>query len=144
MWKDLAGAIYDGIDEYSCEIGVDNVNETFPNYLYVSAELAGGLADEGVAHVEITFTLDRKYSNVVFRLVRSGSETSVVTIDSDQEYLVTAATIGSRDGWTVGAYNLEIGELDEGRHMIELTVADDGEGDGGYSWDTLALFTAPP
>ena len=48
--------------------------------------------------------------------------------------------LGSRDGFVVGVYDLKLGALKKGPHTIQLTVADDGKGNGRYSWDALTLF----
>jgi len=49
--------------------------------------------------------------------------------------------LGSDENYVVGVYNLMFGELKKGNHTIQLTVANDGKGNGDYSWDALSLFT---
>jgi hypothetical protein len=97
-------------------------------------------ADEDVKRITITFTLDQDYSELALRLVRGGSETTVVTVDAQQTYLVTNVMLGSNEGWVVGSYYLMLGALKKGTHTIQLTVADDGKGNGHFGWDALALF----
>ena len=88
----------------------------------------------------ISFRLDQAYNNVILRLARGGAETTVVTIDGKQTYLVTDTMLGSGEGFGVGVYNLELGTLKKGVHTIQLTVADDGKGNGAYQWDALSLI----
>lgn len=45
---------------------------------------------------------------------------------------MTNTMLGSRDGWVVGSYDLMLSALKKGTHTIELTVADDGKGDGCF------------
>jgi hypothetical protein len=97
-------------------------------------------ADTEVKRITIIFTLDQDYSELVLRLVRGGRETTVVTVDAQQTYLVTNVMLGSDEDWVVGAYDLMLGALKKGTHTIQLTVADDGKGYGDFGWDALALF----
>ena len=125
--------------DYTCTIGVDNVNETFPQKLLTAERTS----PSGVQYVKIIFTLDKKYSNLVFRLARGGGETTVVTIDGENEYNVTSEMLGSDEGLIYGQYNLMLGTLDKGTHTIELTVTDGEKGNNGYDWDALSLFNSP-
>ena len=125
--------------EYSCIVEVDCSTEAFPRYLN-RAGYGGGYSDSGVERITITFTLNRNYNNIVLRLVRGGAETTVVTVDGKQTHLVTDTMLGSGEGFKVGIYNLPLGELVEGTHSIEMTVADDGKGNATYQWDALSLF----
>ena len=75
------------------------------------------------------------------RLARGGDETTVVVVDGKRKkHRVTNTMLGSGEGYRVGVYNLELGALKKGTHTIELTIADDRKGDGGYQWDALSLF----
>jgi hypothetical protein len=145
--EELEHPFYAGKTEYSCVIGVDSVNDTFPclhQTQIVADKALGQEDDEGVAVISITFSLGNKYDNPVLRLVREGSETTVVSVDDGKEYVITSSMFGSVDGGIYGSYNLELGSLDAGSHTIVLTVADDGKGYGQYTWDALTLYTAPP
>ncbi len=131
---------FKGHSEYTCRVGVDCSSEAFPRRLYrapISAYI-----DDGVERITIIFTLDRTYNNAVLRLVRAGNETTVVTVDGKQErtHRVTDTMLESGDGYTVGVYDLTLGALKKGTHTIQLSVADDGKGNGRYSWDALTLF----
>ena len=133
---------FDDQISYTCTMGVDFSNETFPARLY-RANYSDRNRNFGVENVEIIFTLDKNYRNIIFRLARSGSETTTVSFDDEQEYLVTAEMLGSHDNSGYSSYDLELGELKKGTHSITLTVADDGMGNGAYSWDALSLFNSP-
>ena len=127
-----------GITEYNCRVGVDCSTETFPAYLNRAGY--SGYDYGGVERIIISFRLDQTYNDVILRLVRGGDETTVVTVDGKQTYLVTNTMLGSGEGYRIGVYNLTLGALKKGRHTIEMTVADDGKGNAVYQWDALALF----
>ena len=127
---------------YTCTIGVDFSNDTFPARHY-RAHFDDGYRDLGVENIEIIFTLDKNYQNIIFRLVRSGSETTIVVVDDEYEYVVTAEMLGSSDNTGYGSYDLGLGALKKGTHSLMLTVADDGNGNGAYSWDALSLYNSP-
>jgi hypothetical protein len=123
--------------EYTCHVGVDCSTETFHPGMYV---LFPGYVNRDVKRVTIIFDLKRHYKELVLRLARSGSETTVVVIDGTQTYHVTGEVIGSKEGSIFGVYNLSLGSFDKGAHTIVMTVADDGIGNGTYGWDALALI----
>ena len=62
-------------------------------------------------------------------------------VDKKRTHIVTNIMLGSDENYVVGVYNLMFGELKKGNHTIQLTVANDGKGNGDYSWDALSLFT---
>ena len=127
---------------YICTIGVDFSNKTFPKRHY-RANYRDSNRDFGVENIEIIFTLEKNYRNIIFRLARSGSETTTVIVDDEHEYVVTADMLGSSDNGGYGSYDLELGALNKGTHSMVLTVADDGNGNGAYGWDALIIFNAP-
>ena len=127
---------------YTCTMGADFSNKTFPKRL-LGSNFTDANSYLGVENIEIIFTLEHNYRNIIFRLVRSGSETTTVVVDDEHEYLVTAEMLGSSDNGGFGSYNLELGELNQGTHSIILTVADDGNGNGAYWWDALSLYNSP-
>ena len=132
---------FKGHPEYTCRVGVDCSTEAFPSGMCRDPECQDSIyADEEVKRITITLTLDQDYSELVLRLVRAGRETTEVTVDAQQTYLVTNVMLGSDEGWVVGAYDLMLGTLKKGTHTIQLTVADDGKGNGEFAWDALALF----
>ncbi len=124
------------IAEYRCRVGVDCSTEAFPAYLNRAGST--GYASGGVERIIISFRLAQAYNNVILRLARGGAETTVVTVDGKQTYLVTNTMLGSGEGYRVGVYNLELGALKKGVHTIQLTVADDGKGNATYQWDALS------
>ena len=128
-----------GITEYRCRVGVDCSTETFPAYLNRAGY--SGYDYGGVERIIISFRLDQTYNDFILRLARGGAETTVVTVDGKQTYLVTNTMLGSGEGYGVGVYNLELGALKKGRHTIEITVADDGKGNATYQWDALSLYS---
>jgi len=127
-----------GQPEYTCRVEADCATEAFPRRLY-RAPIRPYVGD-GVERIAISFTLDHDYNEVVLRLARAGAETTVVTVDGKRTHLVTNSMLGSNEHWVVGVYDLTLGALNKGIHTIQLTVADDGKGNGQYSWDALALF----
>ena len=124
--------------EYTCRVEADCEAEAFPRRLY-RAPIPSYVGD-GVECIAISFTLGHDYNEVVLRLARAGAETAVVTIDGKRTHLVTNSMLGSNEGTIFGAFNLTLGALNKGTHTIQLTVADDGTGNGRHSWDALALF----
>ena len=94
----------------------------------------------GVKRIIITFRMEQSYDNVILRLARAGGETTMVTMDGNQTHLVTAEMLGSADHGGFGAYDLMVGGLKTGVHTIEMSVPDDGKGNGGYSWDAISLI----
>ena len=74
------------ITEYNCRVGVDCSTETFPAYLIRAGY--SGYNSGGVERIIIRFRLDQTYNDVILRLVRGGDETTVVTVDGKQTYLV--------------------------------------------------------
>jgi hypothetical protein len=133
---------FSGRPEFTCTVGVDCSTQSFPQRLHraQSSAYAKTYKDAGVERITIKFNLEKAYNNAVLRLARGGGETTVVTIDGKQTYFVTNEMLGSFEGYGVGVYNLILGTLTEGAHIIQLTVADDGKGNGTYQWDALALF----
>jgi hypothetical protein len=133
-----------GMSEYRCTVGVDCSTEAFPSYLgLVGPDFADNFVMGGVERIIISFRLDQAYNNVVLRLARAGGETTVVIVDGKQTYLVTNTMLGSSEtgeGIRMGVYDLELGTLKKGVHTIEMSVADDGKGNGAYLWDALSLF----
>jgi predicted ester cyclase len=102
------------LTEFTCTVGVDCLTEMFPNGL--NREHLRLYAHSSVERITIQFSLEQAYNNVVLRLARAGSETTVVTIDGKRTYFVTNEMLGSSEGWTVGVFNLRLGTLEEGVH----------------------------
>jgi hypothetical protein len=128
--------------EFHCTVGVDCIEASFPRRLYRHnrSDYARTHDDEGVESVLVTFHLAQDVPKAVLRLARAGTETTLVSLDGGQPYTVTGAMLGSADGTEFGVYDLQLGELSPGEHTLLFTVADDGQGNGSYSWDSIALF----
>ena len=122
-------------------MGVDCSTEAFPQGLCGKpGSPIYGCLEGGVESITIIFTLDQDYSELGLRLRRAGDDTTAITVDGQQTHLVTNAMLGSSENYVVGGYELMLGALSKGDHSIQLTVADDGRGDGGFIWDALTLF----
>jgi hypothetical protein len=132
---------WQGIHEYECTIGVDcEKMRSFPSHLY-AVSAADKWDDSAVERVKITFNLNKEFEYVTLRLVRAGAETSVVSLDDRYEFEVSSDMLGTYEHSAFGSYELELGSLDEGIHHIELSVADDGKGNGRFGWDAIVLIT---
>jgi hypothetical protein len=107
---------FKGQSEYTCRVGVDCSSEAFPRRLYRASIPGYNTEDSGVERVTIMFTLDQAYKNAVLRLARAGNETTVVTVDGEQErtHRVTDTMLESGDGYVSGVYNLTLGALKKG------------------------------
>ena len=88
----------------------------------------------------INFKITHEQNSMFLRLARSGDPDTLVKIDDSREYRVSAVMLGSGEGGNYGVYDLPIGTLEMGNHIISLTIPDDGVGtDGSYSWDAIIL-----
>lgn len=72
------------------------------------------LGDEGIATVcrpkiVIHFTLKRTRRDLVLRMARAGSETSIVKFDNRGSYRITAAMLRSNEGNIFGQYDVHFG-----------------------------------
>lgn len=65
-----------------------------------------------------------------------------VTVDGEEPLFVNREMLGSRDGWVVGSYDLQLGPLQVGSHSISFAIPDDSEGDGEFGWDALSVTAA--
>lgn len=130
------------VHEFTCSAPLGCKAEVFPRRLYIHPRKTirevwtGG----GVAKVSINFTLDIDQEEVVLRLARAGDETTLVTLNGEQEFLITSEILGSREGGLFSAYNLSLGSINKGMHTIQFTVVDDGKGNGRYAWDSISLY----
>lgn len=134
---------WSGVDEHKCTVLVDCHTKPFPSHLH-AASAKPTWESSAVISASITFGLDRTYTNVTLRLVRAGAETIAVRLDGGQEALVTKAMMQPEtyEHSGFGAYDLDLGSLDAGTHVLELSVEDDGEGNGRFGWDAIILRTA--
>ncbi len=84
--------------------------------------------------------------NVFLRLVRAGTETTIVILNDSVSHSVTSKMLESvghsYSNWksAFGSYDLSLGSLDAGIHNIKLTVDERGMGDGRYRWDAIILL----
>lgn len=127
------------IHEYEHTVGIDSVDGAFPSHLYATSA-ANTWDSSAVARVRIVFNLDRSFERLNLRLVRAGSETTIVKLDNKESYKVTSDMLGSNEHSGFGSYDLNLGPLGKGVHNIELSVADDEKGNGRYGWDAIALI----
>jgi hypothetical protein len=126
-------------EEYSCEIGADFSNETFPcgqQRLDYPSPLEGY-----ASKIEIIFQLEEKIDNPVLYLQRAGSETTEISIDGGEKVVVTAKTLGSMEGGIIGTHHLALNSLDAGSHNVVLTVGDDENGNGIFGWQAIVLYS---
>lgn len=135
-YAEFANNRFRDLDEFCCTTEQVPSADACPLGHFVE----GVVTDRGVSRVVFDLTFDKACDRVVLRLAREGSETTVVTVDEQTEYQVTAEMPGSRDGNHFGVYDLQVGPLETGRHTIVLTVLDDGKSIGGYAWDALHLL----
>jgi len=124
-----------GIEDYVCQIGTNYENRKFPAELHIR----GAYESYGVVKLKILFETKRPHKKTMLRLVRGGAETTIVKVDGQRTYEVTSTMLGSGEGFHVGAYTLDIGNLEKGKHYLDFTVAEDGKGNGAYQWDALSL-----
>ena len=98
-------------------------------------------ADEsGVVRLNINFTLDQDYKEVVLRLARAGVETTEVTVDGKRTHHVTAKMLGSKEGGIYGVFDLMLGSLSKDNHTIQLALSEDKKSKGRIVWDALVLY----
>jgi hypothetical protein len=137
---DFPAYSFKGVDDYKCTVGVDCSTETFPGHMY--KQPAPRHSDSsGVAFVTIFFELNKSYENMIFRIARAGSETTIVTLDDDKRFYVTSSMLGSHELLNYGSYDLSLGSLDQGTHSIHLAVGENNYGNGRYWWDALILIS---
>lgn len=130
-WKD--------IHEYEYTVGINSMTDGFPSHMYASSKVS--LWDStAVESLKIIFNLSRSIEKVTLRLVRAGAETTIVKLDTKGTYEVTADMLGCSEHSDFGSYDLNLGPLEKGIHNIELSVADDGKGNGRYGWDAIILI----
>ncbi|MBW8010498.1 MAG: hypothetical protein FVQ83_04540 [Chloroflexi bacterium] len=69
----------------------------------------------------------------------------LITLDEQDPIPVTAAMLGSEDGWQPGTFDVNLGPVTKGSHTLLFTVhPTDGEGFPFFAWDALLLFTGLP
>jgi len=130
---------WEGINEYECTVGVNCETKNFPAHL-LRMSVADRWDYRGVTQVTINFNLNQPYENVFLRIVRSGSDTTIVNFDDSVIHYVTGKMLGSRSWHHHGGYELGLGSLSAGIHNIKLTVDEEGMGDGSYGWDAIILL----
>ena len=138
--SDFPANNFTGVDDYKCTVGVDCSTETFPVNMY--KQPAPRLSDStGVAFVTIFFELNKSHENLIFRIVRAGSETTIVTLDDEKRFDVTSSMLGSDERRKYGSYDLSLGSLGQGTHSIHLAIGENNYGNGEYHWDALILIS---
>ena len=131
---------FNGVDDYECTVSVDCSTETFPVHMY-KLPVPRGSDSMGVAFVTIFFELNKSHENLIFRIVRGGSETTIVTLDDDKRFDVTSSMLGSDERRKYGNYDLSLGSLGQGTHSIHLAIGENNHGNGRYWWDALILIS---
>jgi len=130
---------WEGINDYECTVGVNCESKNFPARL-----LRMSVADRwdylGVAQVTINFNLNQALERVFLRIVRGGSDTTIVNLDDSASHYVTHKMLDSRNWAHYGSYEVDLGSLNAGIHIIKLTVDERGMGRGRYSWDAIILL----
>ena len=138
--SDFPANSFKGVDDYKCTVGVDCSTETFPVHMY--KQPAPRDSDSlGVAFVTIIFELNKSHENLIFRIARAGSETTIVTLDDDKRFDVTSSMLGSDERRKYGSYDLSLGSLGQGTHSIHLAIGENNYGNGRYWWDALILIS---
>ena len=137
-WSEFASYGFDEYQEYICQLNVDCTVADIPLGLYEGD--GPSRYHDSVPRLTIVFQLERDYDDLVLRLARAGSETTAVFIDDSEEpLLVTSEMLGSRDGGTIGAYDLPLDPLQAGSHSVAFAIHNDDVGNGEYAWDALSL-----
>ncbi|SNT39850.1 hypothetical protein SAMN05421757_11547 [Tropicimonas sediminicola] len=128
------------VDIHACSIGLDCHSKPFPSHLH-AASGRGEWHDTAVEHAQISFSLGKAQDDVTLRLVRAGAETIAVQLDDGEVVLVTKSMMEPRtyEHSEFGAYDLKLGKLEAGQHVLDLSVSDDGEGNGRFGWDAIIL-----
>ena len=127
------------IHEYEYTVGMDSMTDGFPSHLYATSKVSSW-DSTAVESLKIIFNLSRSFEKVNLRLVRAGAETTIVKLNNKDTYEVTADMLGSYEHSAFGSYELNLGPLEKGIHNIEISVADDGKGNGRYGWDAIILI----
>ena len=130
---------WEGINDYECTVGVNCESKNFPAR-FLRMSVADRWDYLGVAQVTINFNLNQAYERVFLRLVRTGSDTTIVNLDDGVSHYVTHKMLDSRSWGNYGGYDLDLGRLNAGIHTIKLTVDEHGMGNGRYSWDAIILL----
>ncbi|NNK94010.1 MAG: hypothetical protein HKP41_06630 [Desulfobacterales bacterium] len=138
--SDFPANSFNGVDDYKCTVGVDCSAETFPVHMY-KQPVPKGSDSMGVAFVTIFFELNESHENLIFKIARAGSETTIVTLDDDKRFDVTSSMLGSDERRKFGSYDLSLGSLGQDTHSIHLAIGENNYGNGRYFWDALILIS---
>ena len=136
---------WSGIDQFACTIGKDCDVSTFPSHLRTTSSEADW-ADTAVERVRVKFATSAPFDDVVLRLVRAGAETIVVRLDDREDMMVTKSMMTPKtyEHSGFGAVNLQLGRVNAGTHVLQLSVAEDGEGNARFGWDSILLRALAP
>lgn len=136
---------WDRVNDYECTVGVNCESKNFPAHLLKKSVL-DRWDYSGVAEVNINFNINQTYENLFLRLVRAGSDTTIVKLDDRGARSVTSRMLNSHGhaygklSTGFGSYDLGLGTLDAGIHNIKLTINEHDMGDGRYRWDAIILL----
>lgn len=140
-YADFARSGYEGVHEFECVVGVDCEAALFPDAIYHMDRVPSLYYEKSaVAEARIRFNLKDDTDDLILRLVRSGSETAIVQVD-DQPLVELPPEMfvpPSTDGFGTGVFDLKIGNLVSGEHVVKLTMKA-GTGNGAFGWDAVIL-----
>lgn len=143
-YRDFKWSGWNGIHDYECIVGVDCETGKFPSVIYHMDFVPRFTDRDGVATARIRFYLANETENVILRLARAGAETLVVNWDNEANIDLPADLFDppSADGFVVGIYDLAIGTVPAGMHVIEFSMKAGPSHDGGFGWDAVILRVA--
>ena len=130
---------WEGIKYYECTVGVNCESRNFPARL-LRMSVVDSWDYLGVAQVTINFNLNQSFERLFLRIVRTGSETTIVKLDDSVSHYVTHKMLESRSWNHYGDYDLDLGSLDAGIHNVKLTIDERGMGEGRHKWDAIIFF----
>lgn len=143
-YDDLNISDFAGRTEYIIDVADGRFRDDFPSGFYRSENGVhpDPRYDEAdVMVLTILFDIDRKAVPVVLRMARAGAETLLVTLNGTEEHRVTSGMQGSAEGYQVGAFDLELGRLEPGRHSVTLEIdPTNPHGNQHFAWDAVVLF----
>lgn len=140
-YEDFARSGYEGVHKYECVVGVDCDTASFPDAIYDLAQMPSPYYERSaVAEARIRCNLMDDTDGVTLRLARGGSETAVVQVDDRPRIELPPDMFDppTKDGGGYGVYDLRLGTLDRGDHVIRLMMKS-GTGNGAFGWDAVIL-----
>jgi hypothetical protein len=137
--SELKNSGLEGISELDFYAGVDPDSE-FPSVLFYESLESDY---RGVNKVNIHFTLDIPYTDVHLIYGRAGDETDVITLGVGPDAVTLATITGIENSWEGSPYDIPIGDLFYGDHVISIEVIAGGTLDDFHIVDALQLIGTP-